>query len=126
MTVRGGRDPAERYREITHALGEPVYERIDAAATPADKAKLARLTAADVRLTDLGGEPVRNVLTSAPGDGQPIGGVKVITERGWFAARPSGTEAVYKLYAESFAGREHLSRIQEEAQAAIRRVLDAS
>jgi phosphoglucomutase len=126
MTVRGGRDPGERYREITHALGEPVYERIDAAATPNDKAKLARLTAADVRLTDLGGEPVRNVLTSAPGDGQPIGGIKVITERGWFAARPSGTEAIYKLYAESFAGREHLSRIQEEAQAAIRRVLDAS
>ncbi|MGH7314605.1 MAG: phosphoglucomutase (alpha-D-glucose-1,6-bisphosphate-dependent) [Candidatus Rokuibacteriota bacterium] len=119
IMVRTGRDPAEHYRDLTRELGEPVYERIDAAATPEEKVVLQRLSAETLGLTELAGEPVNAVLTATAGDGQPIGGVKVITEHGWCAARPSGTEAVYKLYAESFKGPDHLRRIQEEAQAAI-------
>jgi phosphoglucomutase len=122
IMARTGRDPAEHYRDLTRELGEPVYERIDAEATPEEKAVLQRLSAETLGLTELAGEPVDAVLTVAPGDGQPIGGVKVITEHGWCAARPSGTEAVYKLYAESFKGPDHLHRIQEEAQAAIQKV----
>jgi phosphoglucomutase len=124
MTARTGRDPGEHYREITSELGEPAYERIDAEATPEEKAILARLSREDLALAELAGDPVTAVLTAAPGDGQPIGGIKVITAHGWFAARPSGTEAVYKLYAESFKGPDHLRRIQEEAQAAVRKVLE--
>jgi phosphoglucomutase len=123
MTARAGRDPGEQYQDLTRELGEPVYERIDTEATPEQKAALARLSAEDLALAELGGEPVTAVLTTAPAGREPIGGVKVIAEHGWFAARPSGTEAVYKLYAESFKGREHLRRIQEEAQAALERVL---
>jgi len=123
MTARTGRDPGELYREITRELGDPVYERTDAAATPAEKAALARLTATDLSMTELAGEPITAVFTSAPGDSRPIGGIKVITEHGWFAARPSGTESLYKLYAESFKGREHLTRIQEEARAVIQKAL---
>jgi len=125
MTAKTGRDPGELYRDLTRELGDPIYERIDAAATPEEKAALARLTAKDLTLTELAGDPVTAVLTTAPGDGQPIGGIKVVTEHGWFAARPSGTEAVYKLYAESFRGPEHLRRIQEEAQAIIQRAFAA-
>ncbi len=125
MTARTGRDPGEHYRELTRELGEPVYERIDAEATPQQKAALARLSAGDLRLTELGGEPVMAVLTTAPGNNEPIGGIKVVTEHGWFAARPSGTEAVYKLYAESFKSGDHLRRIQEEAQAFITKALQA-
>jgi len=121
MTARTGRDPGERYRELTSELGEPAYERIDAEATPEEKAVLARLSSKELGLTALAGDPVTAVLTTAPGDAQPIGGIKVIAEQGWFAARPSGTEAVYKLYAESFKGEDHLRRIEEEAQAAIQR-----
>lgn len=121
IMARTGRDPAEHYRDLTRELGEPVYERIDAEATPEEKAVLQRLSAESLGLTELAGEPVSAVLTAAA-DGQPIGGVKVITEHGWCAARPSGTEAVYKLYAESFKGHDHLRRIQEEAQAAIQKV----
>jgi phosphoglucomutase len=117
MTAESGRDPGERYQELTRELGEPVYERIDAAATPAQKAALARLTAKDLEIKELAGEAVTAVATTA--NGEPIGGIKVITEHGWFAARPSGTEAVYKLYAESFLGEAHLRRIQEEAQVVI-------
>jgi phosphoglucomutase len=124
MTERTGRDPGEQYQALTRELGEPVYERIDAAATVAQKAALARLSAGDLDLTELAGEPVTSVLTAA--GAQPIGGIKVITEHGWFAARPSGTEAVYKLYAESFAGRDHLRRIQDEAQAVIQMVFARS
>jgi phosphoglucomutase len=123
MTARTGRDPGEHYRELTRDLGEPVYERLDAGATPAQKAALERLVPEDLGLAELGGEPVTALLTTAPGDGRPIGGIKVIAEHGWFAARPSGTEAVYKLYAESFKGVEHLRRIQEEARDAIQRAL---
>jgi phosphoglucomutase len=123
MTARTGSDPGKLYQQITRELGEPVFERIDAEATPAEKAALARLTATDLSMTELAGEPITAVLTSAPGDGRPIGGIKVITEHGWFAARPSGTESLYKLYAESFKSREHLSRIQEEARAVIQKAL---
>jgi phosphoglucomutase len=123
ITARTGHDPAEHYRELTRELGDPVYERIDAEATPEDKAALGRLSADTFGLGELAGEPVTAVLTAAPAGGQPIGGVKVITEHGWCAARPSGTEPIYKLYAESFKGPDHLRRIQEEAQAAIQRVL---
>jgi phosphoglucomutase len=120
MLARTGRDPAEHYAELTRELGDPAYERIDADATPAQKAVLAKLSAETLGITEVAGEPVTAVLTAAPAGGS-IGGVKVITEHGWFAARPSGTESVYKLYAESFKGVDHLRRIQEEAQAAIAR-----
>jgi phosphoglucomutase len=123
MTARTGRDPGEHYHDLTRELGEPIYERIDAEATDAEKAALGRVTAKDLAVTELAGDPVTAVLTTAPGDGLPIGGIKVMTGNGWFAARPSGTEAVYKLYAESFRGVEHLRRIQEQAQAAIAAVI---
>ncbi|MCW5891197.1 MAG: phosphoglucomutase (alpha-D-glucose-1,6-bisphosphate-dependent) [bacterium] len=126
MTARTGRDPGELYAAITAELGEPVYERIDAAASAAQRAALSKLSADSLALQELAGHPVTAVLTHAPGDGKAIGGVKVVTDQGWFAARPSGTEAVYKLYAESFAGRDHLRRIQAEAQAAVARALAAA
>jgi phosphoglucomutase len=125
MTARTGRDPGEHYRELPRVLGEPVYERVDAEAAPEQKAALERLSPAALRLAELAGEPVTATLTTAPGDGRPIGGIKVVTEHGWFAARPSGTEAVYKLYAESFTGRDHLRRIQEEARAIIQEAFKA-
>jgi phosphoglucomutase len=123
ITARTGRDPGELYAQLTHDLGESAYERIDAAATPEEKSLLARLSATDLGVDELAGAPITAVLTTAPGGGQPIGGIKVMTRHGWFAARPSGTEAVYKLYAESFNGRDHLRRIQMEAQAIIARAL---
>jgi phosphoglucomutase len=123
MTAKMGRDPGEVYSELTLDLGDPVYERIDAPATHEQKAALARLSAKDIRAADLAGEPILQILTSAPGDGSPIGGVKVISEGGWFAARPSGTEEVYKIYAESFQGQDHLKRIQQEAQTIVGQAL---
>ena len=123
MTAVAGRDPGELYAELTKELGAPVYQRIDAPATREQKAILAKLSASDVTDTELAGEPITRTLTAAPGDGAPIGGLKVETESGWFAARPSGTEDVYKLYAESFRGEEHLRRIQAEAQALVSRAL---
>jgi phosphoglucomutase len=122
MLARTGRDPAEHYRDLTRELGEPVYERIDAEATPEEKTVLERLSPDTLELTELAGEPVHAILTAAPGNGQPIGGIKIIAENGWCAARPSGTEAIYKLYAESFKGPDHLHRIQGEVQAAIQKV----
>jgi phosphoglucomutase len=122
MTARTGRDPGEHYTDLTRELGEPVYERIDAEATAEQKAVLERISATELAITELAGDPITAVLTTAPGNQQPFGGIKVMTEHGWFAARPSGTEAVYKLYAESFRGSEHLRRIQEQAQAAIQKV----
>jgi phosphoglucomutase len=119
ITARAGRDPAELYAELTRELGAPVYERIDAPATPEEKAVLLALAPETVRATELAGDPIRALLTMAPGNGAPIGGLKVVSEHGWFAARPSGTEAVYKLYAESFRGLAHLRRIQEEARAIV-------
>ncbi len=121
MTAVMGRDPGELYRELTHELGAPAYERIDAPATPEQKAVLARLSPRQLTASELAGEKITSLLTVAPGNNAPIGGLKVVTESGWFAARPSGTEDVYKLYAESFKGGDHLRRIQEEAQAVIQK-----
>jgi len=123
MTAVTGRDPGELYRELTRELGDPVYRRIDAPATPEQKAALARLAPEQVGASELAGEPITAMLTTAPGGRAPIGGLKVVTGSGWFAARPSGTESVYKLYAESFKGEAHLARILEEAQALVGGVL---
>jgi phosphoglucomutase len=126
ITARLGKDPGEIYRELTRDLGDPVYERIDAPATPAEKAALGKLSAADVRTTELAGEKVQQILTAAPGNGSAIGGIKAIAKNGWFAARPSGTEEIYKIYAESFLGQDHLRRIQEEAQTIVSETLARS
>jgi phosphoglucomutase len=126
ITARLGRDPGEIYRELTRDLGDPVYERIEAPATPEQKAALERLSAADIDITEIAGEKVRQILTRAPGDGNAIGGIKVIANSGWFAARPSGTEEIYKIYAESFLGQDHLRRIEEEAQTIVSETLARS
>jgi phosphoglucomutase len=123
MTAITGSTPSEHYRALTSELGDPAYARIDAPATREQKAALARLSPGQVSVDELAGEPVLDRLTAAPGNGEPLGGLKVITASGWFAARPSGTEDVYKLYAESFAGPGQLARIQEEAQQIIATVL---
>ena len=119
ITARMNRDPGELYRELAHEFGEPVYKRVDAPATPAQKERLAKLSPQQIRSTDLAGEKIQSILTHAPGNGASIGGLKVSTERGWFAARPSGTENIYKIYAESFHGVDHLHRILTEAQTII-------
>jgi phosphoglucomutase len=119
ITARAGRDPGEIYRELTRELGEPVSDRIEAPATPAQKQRLSALSPQEVRCTHLAGETVQRILSHAPGNDAPIGGVKVIADGGWFAARPSGTEDIYKIYAESFRGEGHLRRIVEEAQAIV-------
>ena len=116
ITARKGRDPGEIYRDLTREYGEPAFERIDAAATPAQKTKLQNLSAAQVRSTDLAGEKIQAIVTHAPGNGAAIGGLKVVAEHGWFAARPSGTEDIYKVYAESFRGPDHLRQLLEQAQ----------
>ena len=122
MTAVIGRDPGEQYAALTESLGAPVYERIDAPATPEQKTILSRLSPGNVSASELAGERIVNRSTTAPGNGAAIGGLKVETENGWFAARPSGTEDVYKLYAESFIDATHLARIQAEAQAIIQGV----
>jgi phosphoglucomutase len=114
-----GRTPSEHYRDLTRRFGEPAYARIDAPATREEKAVLGKLSPQQVTATELDGEPITAVLTSAPGNGAAIGGLKVTTASGWFAARPSGTEDVYKIYAESFDGPEALARIQQEARAVV-------
>lgn len=116
ITARLGRDPGEIYGELSRELGGPVYERIEAPATPEQRALLGRLSPQQVRLTDLAGEVVERIITDAPGNGAPIGGLKVSAKSGWFAARPSGTESTYKIYAESFGGADHLHRILGDAQ----------
>ena len=126
MLSRTGKDPGQLYAELTSQFGDPVYERIDAPADPAQKAVLAKLSPSDVNETQLAGDKIEAMLTTAPGNGAPIGGLKVVTKRGWFAARPSGTENVYKIYAESFAGEEHLERLQTEAQELISRTFKAA
>ncbi len=123
MMAKTGRDPGEIYRALTERFGAPVYQRIDAPATPEQKAKLAALSAEQVPPGELAGDPIEAILTSAPSNGAALGGLKVSTRRGWFAARPSGTENVYKIYAESFAGEEHLRAIQREAQELVGAVL---
>ena len=116
ITARTGRDPAGHYRDLTERFGTPVYERMDAPASPAEKAVLAKLSPEQVTATELAGEAITARLTRAPGNNAAIGGLKVVTENGWFAARPSGTEDIYKIYAESFKGQEHLKQIQQEAR----------
>ena len=120
MTAVTGRDPGDLYGRLARELGEPAYRRIDAPATAAQKTMLAQLSPEQVATRNLAGEPIAAMLTTAPANGAPIGGLKVMTASGWFAARPSGTEEVYKLYAESFKGEEHLNQILEEAQAQLR------
>jgi phosphoglucomutase len=126
MTARMGRDPGEIYQRLTREFGKPIYDRVEAPATPEQKALLAKMSPEQVRLTELAGEKIQTVLTEAPGNGAPIGGLKVAAESGWFAARPSGTEDIYKIYAESFRGKAHLHRIQKEAQKIINHALAAS
>jgi phosphoglucomutase len=126
MTARGGRDPGDRYEALAGRFGHPAYGRVDAPATPEQKAALGKLSPDHVTASELAGEPITGVLTTAPGNGAPIGGVKVTTEHGWFAARPSGTEDVYKVYAESFRGEEHLERILEEAGRVVDAALDSA
>jgi phosphoglucomutase len=117
-----GRSPSELYRDLTARFGDPAYERVDAAATKAQKAALGRLDGDAIEATELAGEPITAKLSKAPGNGAAIGGVKVVSGSAWFAARPSGTEDVYKIYAESFKGREHLEEVQAEAK----RIVDAA
>ena len=123
MTARDGKDPGELYAELTAQYGDPVYRRIDAAATKDEKAKLSKLSAQQVTATTLAGEPITSILTEAPGNHAPIGGLKVTTANSWFAARPSGTEDVYKIYAESFNGLDHLERIQAEAKELVTKAI---
>jgi phosphoglucomutase len=126
ITARLGKDPGELYRDLTRDLGDPVYERIEASATPEQKSALEKLSPSDVQVKDLAGEKIDQILTTAPGDGNSLGGIKVIAKDGWFAARPSGTEEIYKIYAESFLGQEHLRRIQDEAQTIVSETLKRS
>ncbi|MFH1575156.1 MAG: alpha-D-glucose phosphate-specific phosphoglucomutase, partial [Acidobacteriota bacterium] len=126
ITARMDRDPGEIYRELVRDFGEPLYDRVEAPATPKQKERLAKLSPQQVTLTELAGEKIQAVLTRAPGNGAPIGGLKVAAESGWFAARPSGTEDIYKIYAESFRGADHLRRILEEAQTIVNDALAAS
>jgi phosphoglucomutase len=119
MTAQTKRDPNQLFETLTSEFGVPYYERIDAPATPAQKNLLKALSPDKLAMKELAGDPVRAVLTAAPGNGQSFGGIKVVTDNGWFAARPSGTEDVYKIYAESFRSESHLRQIQDDAQRAI-------
>ena len=126
LTATSGRDPAAAYEALTERFGiSPVYRRIDAPATPAQKEALAALAPSAVTASSLAGDPITAVLTKAPGNDAPIGGLKVVTDHGWFAARPSGTENVYKVYAESLRGEEHLVRLIEEAQSLVSATISA-
>ena len=126
ITARTGKDPGEHYRELTAQFGAPCYTRIDAPATPEQKARLAKLSAEAVRASSLAGEPITAKLTRAPGNDAPIGGLKVVTASGWFAARPSGTENLYKIYAESFRDERHLQTLVAEAQQIVTESLRSS
>lgn len=119
ITARMGRDPGEIYRELTREFGEPAYDRVEAPATPEQKSRLSALSPQQVQATNLADEKIQSIISHAPGNDASLGGVKVVAENGWFAARPSGTEDIYKIYAESFRGRDHLRRIVEEAQAIV-------
>jgi phosphoglucomutase len=119
MTARTGRDPGEAYRGLTRELGEPLSDRVEAHATPEQKKKLSKLDRSQIRISELAGDPIDAVLTHAPGNQAPIGGVKVVSKNGWFAARPSGTEDIYKIYAESFRDERHLQTLLQEAQSIV-------
>jgi phosphoglucomutase len=126
ITAKMKKDPGEIYVQLTRELGDPLYERTEAPATSVEKTMLERMTKESVQVPNLAGEKIRNILTNAPGDGQPIGGVKVMAESGWFAARPSGTEEIYKIYAESFNGKQHLQQIEAEAQVIVRKAFEST
>jgi phosphoglucomutase len=126
ITAKTGRDPGEHYRALEERFGCPVYERIDVPATLTEKDALKNLSAQSVTATELAGEKITAKLTRAPGNNAPIGGLKVVTESGWFAARPSGTEDVYKIYAESFRGHGHLQQIQHEAREIVQIALETA
>ncbi|GGB05267.1 phosphoglucomutase (alpha-D-glucose-1,6-bisphosphate-dependent) [Puia dinghuensis] len=125
MTAVMGKDPSQIYQELTRELGNPIYDRMEARATPAEKQKLSKLSASMIKQKEMAGEKITGILTTAPGNDAAIGGLKVTTENGWFAARPSGTEDIYKIYAESFRGEDHLKQIQEQAQAIVNEALKA-
>ena len=125
ITARTGKDPGQHYGELTKEFGKPYYARIDAPATPEQKVKLQKLTSDAVKESDLAGEVIKTKLTRAPGNNAPIGGLKVVTDAGWFAARPSGTENIYKIYAESFKSPEHLRAIIGEAQTMVNHALES-
>ena len=124
ITAQTNRDPGELYAELAAEFGEPVYDRVEAAATPEQKQKLAQLTPEQIKLTELAGEKIKNVLSHAPGNNAAIDGIKVVADSGWFAARPSGTEDIYKIYAESFPGTDHLQRVLADAEAIVSNALD--
>ena len=126
ITARTGRDPGETYHGLTQEFGEPFYDRVDAPATPEQKARLAKLSCRQITHTELAGEKIQTILTRAPGNDAPIGRLKAVTKNGWFAARPSGTEDIYKIYAESFLGETHLRRVLEEAQTIVNATLAAT
>jgi phosphoglucomutase len=126
ITAVTGQDPAQHYQALEQRFGSPLYERMDAPANPAQKAVLSNLSPDLVAAKELAGEPITAKLTRAPGNDAPIGGLKIVAENGWFAARPSGTENIYKIYAESFKGQEHLAAIQAEAQAIVSAALRAA
>jgi phosphoglucomutase len=125
MTATTGKDPGEHFRELTAQFGTPHYTRIDAKATPEQKARLQKLSPESVKASKLAGEPITARLTKAPGNHAAIGGLKVVTENGWFAARPSGTENIYKVYAESFRDEAHLKAIVAEAQQIVANALES-
>lgn len=123
IIARTGRDPGEIYQELTHEFGEPVYDRVEAQASAEQKERLARLSPQQIQSEELAGEPIRTILTQAPGNSAPLGGIKVVADSGWFAARPSGTEDIYKIYAESFRGMDHLQHVLGEAQTMVDEIL---
>ena len=126
MTAITNKDPGELYQDLTQKYGNPFYDRTDAPATTQQKKMLAKLNKESLRTASLAGEKIEAILTNAPGDGQAIGGVKVVAPSGWFAARPSGTEEIYKIYAESFRDQRHLQQIQEEAQTIVSEAFTAA
>jgi phosphoglucomutase len=126
ITARTDKDPGEHYRQLTAEFGNPSYTRIDAPATPEQKALLQKLSPEAVKESKLAGEPITAKLTRAPGNNAPIGGLKVVAAGGWFAARPSGTENIYKIYAESFKDQAHLDTIVSEAQRIVNNALDSA
>jgi phosphoglucomutase len=119
ITARGGQDPSQYYQALADRLGHPVADRVEARASAEQRSRLAKLSAQQLHMTQLGGEPVQGIYDRAPGNDAPIGGAKVVAAHGWFAARPSGTEDIYKIYAESFHGPEHLKNILKQAQQAV-------
>jgi phosphoglucomutase len=126
ITARTGKDPGEHYSRLTAEFGDPLYERVDATATLEQKERLQKLSPGEVKESTLAGEPITAKLTKAPGNGADFGGLKIITANGWFAARPSGTESIYKIYAESFRDRPHLNAILNEAQEIVKKALEAN